>query len=272
MKIFLPVLLFIAQFGFSQISLEHTYNNHKTHSVRISMIDENNTVYYMLDDINDEIRVYNLDNTLLKTMTVPSAVRNGRSYIRVIHLTKYLFDSDEEYEYLISFSNTSGSTHYYSCYILNEDGTVLLDGSNFIASATTNQFGGVNNDGIIKKDNGDVKIVLSNFNPDSSINKTQVYSLPGVVYTLSKEAEIKFKSIAVVPNPTINKINLVYHGNVNDGEIIIYSQTGQLIKQVSIEKGTSNTKVDLSKFSTGTYYYQVYENGQKIGVKKVINN
>jgi len=271
MNKYLLILLLITQFVSAQITLDHTFTDHKSHSVRFSKIDNTNVVYYMLDDLTDTIKVYDLDNTLIKTIVIPSIVRNGRSYIRVVHLTKYLFDSDNEYEFVISFNNPGGSTHYFSCYVLNEDGTVLLDGSDFRVSSTTNESGGLNSEGLVKTASGDLKLLLSNFNPDSSINETRVYNLPGIDYNLSKGEEVKLLKMGVSPNPTINNKNTVYHDNLNDGKIIIYNKLGQLIKQIMVVEGSLETEIDLSKFSIGMYYYQLYDGGNKIGVKKVIN-
>lgn len=272
MKIKLLLLLaFTMQMSFSQITLENTYTGIKQFNFKVAKIDDANLVYYLLDDTNDQIKIYDTSHNLLSTLTVPSSVRNGRNYIRVNHLTKYLFDNDSEYEYSVAFYNASGSVNYYSCYVLNEDGTILLDGTDFDVNAALG-FGDVESQGLVKTIAGDLKFVMVNYNSNSVINECKVYSLPGSFYGLSNKDEVKLQRIGVAPNPTVNKVNTVYHNNLVNGKIIVYNDLGQLIKQISIKKGGLNTKVDLSQFSTGTYYYQVYEGGNKIGAKKVINN
>jgi len=243
----------------------------KSFTFRSAKIDATTVVYYYLDDTTDTVRIFDADHNPLTTLTIPSSVRNSRDYIRMGHLTKYLFDSDDEYEYSVSFFNGSGGTYFYSCYVLNEDGTILLDGSNFDINASVG-FGSVETQGIVETVAGDLKLVLSNLNSNTGINEAKVYSLVGVTHNLSKEEGLALGEIGVMPNPTVNKVNSVYHKNLVNGKIIVYNNLGQLIKQIRIKSGALNTKVDLSQFSTGAYYYQVYDGGNKIGVKKVINN
>jgi len=261
----------MCQITFSQITLENTYSSVKSYTFRSAKIDATTVVYYYLDDTTDTVKIFDANHNPLTTLTIPSSVRNSRDYIRMGHLTKYLFDSDEEYEYSVSFFNGSGGTYFYSCYVLNEDGTVLLDGTNFDINASVG-FGSVETQGIVKTAAGDLKLVLSNLNSNTGINKAKVYSLAGVTHNLSKAEELGLEKIGVMPNPTVNKVNTVYHNNLVNGKVIVYNNLGQLMKQISVKSGTLSTKVDLSQFSTGAYYYQLYDGGNKIGTKKVINN
>jgi len=269
-RLFLGALL-IFNISVSQITLENTYTNAKPFSFRIAQIDENTLVYYYLNENADTIEIFDLGHNSIKTITVPSAVRNSRNYIRALHLTKYLFDSDDEYEYSVSFFNESGSTFFYSFYVLNEDGTILLDGSDFDISSTvgSGQFDGTF--GIFKTLSGDLKLVLDRLNSDSSINEIQVYDLPGVNFELSiDENNPIFKNTKVAPNPTIQKRNTIYHNFLSQGKVIIYDEMGKRVKEIALDRSKKETKIDLSDQASGLYFYELYNGNDKIGEKKVL--
>jgi len=267
----LLLLILISFNSFGQITLEKTYTNVKQLHLRVAKIDPNTLVYYTLNDLIDQIEIFDINHTPIKTINIPANVRNGRGYIRVLHLSKFLFDTDDQYEYSVSFFNESGSTYFNSFYVLNEDGSVLLDGSNFDASPTVGS-GNLESYGIFKTQTGALKLVLSNFSSDTSINSYRIYGLPGETYELSLEERELENEMKVMPNPTISNQNVVYHGNINKGKIHIYSQSGRLLKTITIDPSQKESKIDISDFSSGIYFYQVYEGNQKVGIKKVIIN
>lgn len=263
---YLFVFLFTS-ISFSQITLEKTYSNVKTYNFKSVKLDDENFVYYSLNDIDDIIGVYDENHNLIKNISIPSAVKNGRDYIQVYHLSKYLFDLDDEFEYLVSFYEQSSTEYYYSSYVLNEDGTVLLDGTNFFISA--NGIPG----GLVKDLSGDYKLVLENLvNSDSSKNEVKVYALPGELYTLKTEEERSIKGLKVYPNPTLDKQNIIKHGYLNSGIVKVYNHLGQFVKEVDLKRNQGQTIINLAKYPSGLYHYQIFDGRKKIGKEKVLLN
>lgn len=224
----------------------------------------------MLNEDNDTIEVYDLGHNLLETIVIPSSVRNSRNYIRVLHLRKYLFDTD--YEYYISFFNESEATCFYSFYVLNQDGGILLDGRDFDVSFTvgSGRFDGTF--GVFKTLSCSLKLVLDRLNSDSSINEIRVYSLPGQDFELSVDNVDTGFSATIAPNPTRQKQNIVYLDFLDKGRVVNYDELGKEIKEVSLDRSKKQTKIDLSDQASGLYFYELYTGNRKIGEKKVLVN
>ncbi|PCJ89397.1 MAG: hypothetical protein COA57_02015 [Flavobacteriales bacterium] len=74
------------------------------------------------------------------------------------------------------------------------------------------------------------------------------------------------------PNPFKEKTTIKYFipNNVQNGRIVIFDNTGRLIKEVNIEKGFGELDVYASNLSTGIYTYSIIADEKVVDSKKMI--
>lgn len=63
-------------------------------------------------------------------------------------------------------------------------------------------------------------------------------------------------SISTYPNPVNDKVNIAFDQYLNDFDINIYSENGQLIKSINFDLANI-VEIDMSSFSNGIYYLKV---------------
>lgn len=90
----------------------------------------------------------------------------------------------------------------------------------------------------------------------------------GLTVNLSQFAE-DLKNVLVSPNPARDEIKIQFN-QFSGGTVSIYTLTGQLVYQTSVE-GNSKT-IDVSAFSKGTYVLVVENNFKRFGKKIVLEN
>lgn len=113
----------------------------------------------IIDYSLNEIKLYNLNHTLWKTITLPTIPGFDGYYYE--NISENLFDLDGQVECLIIFYNTN--TYLEQTVVLNEDGTLeFVKQNSFFES-------------IVKTENNDFKLIFK----DAVNNNKTIYSLPG---------------------------------------------------------------------------------------------
>ncbi len=78
------------------------------------------------------------------------------------------------------------------------------------------------------------------------------------------------KFITLYPNPTKNNtITIDNKSKLNISKIEIIDLTGKRIKQINV-LDSNNQTIDVSELNTGIYFISLFNNGEKIGNKKLI--
>ena len=74
------------------------------------------------------------------------------------------------------------------------------------------------------------------------------------------------------PNPFTESTTITYFipDNVINAQLLIYDYTGELVKEVKVERGLGEIKVFASDLSSGIYSYSLIAEGQVISTKKMI--
>jgi len=81
---------------------------------------------------------------------------------------------------------------------------------------------------------------------------------------LSNTDEARFEKINVFPNPTFDEITIQKEGEF---ETAIFNLQGQLVLEKQL---ISNQKINLSTLPKGIYFLHVFENGNTVGIEKII--
>ena len=220
--------------GNAQINLQHTFDGGYVSFAGGYVYNNDAGCYYTSSSItNGQVKLYNADFSLYKTINVPNA--------QVVNcVTRNLFNSDRKIEFYVYTYNTN--TGIFHSYLYNEDGTVIKD------------FGDGSSGGGVIKVNGQFKLFVNRLL--NSTYTTDIYSLPGTVSAVPSQNvnEMQFP----YPNPANSIITLPYQ--LKQGEISemhIYNISGKLIETKHIDFVFDKILLNVSNYPKGEYIYEV---------------
>jgi hypothetical protein len=229
----------------AQISLEHTYSGNSNNSsigfVNLSTSGDK----YVINDVSlNQIKLYNSNHSLWKTITIPTIPNTIGYYYQ--NISENLFNTDNQVECLIIYQ---GATILdYQVAVINENGTIAFSKQSAAFS------------GILKTANNNFKLLLNDM---ASYDKL-VYSLPGTSSNLGLPNGEAVGQVGVsYPNPTNQFITLPYDLNETNStaEMNIYNINGQIIESFNIDNSFNSILLDLSNYTAGTYRYNITVNG-----------
>lgn len=243
----------------AQITLEKTYNaigaNNTSFSFTLNCVYENTysskVVKYMsIDSRDNSFKIYNIDHSLNKSITIPPPTGYSLSIITLIS-TK-LFNSDDKIEFIVSYSKTTDGSSVYLMKLLNEDGITIKDFGN---SQSCQLFIGSDNKYKLLCTNP--KLVYTNYPTVYHIEYTnEVYSLGGIVSS-SISALQASPSENPYPNPSNTVINLPYQlSSGSSSTMNIFNLNGQLIEQKTIDSNFNNVLLRVETYKPGIYFFE----------------
>ncbi|MFN3403549.1 MAG: T9SS type A sorting domain-containing protein [Cytophagaceae bacterium] len=218
--------------------------------------------YAMMNQDNGELKLYNLNYSVFKTIAFPTIALqpNERIGFNLINVSDKLFDSNNKIECLVDFNihNSSNFTNRSFVYVYDEDGTVVFSKD----SATLGYVAIGGNDvvvqGIINTTNGAKMVIKNNKNADKSI---QFYSLPGTLMSTNTNQKIDKAGMLSYPMPNpasdMTKIEFELPEGERMGEILVYNQQGILMKSYIVDDTFGFLMLNSSDLSAGTYVYQM---------------
>lgn len=243
-KLFVAILLISNSIN-AQIILEKTYaGNSNNSSIGFVNLANSGGKYVINDVAQYQIRLYNLNHSIWKTIPVPSDPNSTAYYY--LNISENLFDLDAQVECLIAYAG--GSLQASQIAVINEDGNVLF-------SKIGSSFGG-----IFKLENNTFKMLFSDY---TNYNK-YVYSLPGTSINVGGPNGGEVGKVGrSFPNPSENIISLPYDLSAADGtgSMIIYNMNGQIVESFIVDKTFNNILLDISAYASGAYRYSISVNG-----------
>lgn len=255
--------LLIAVISKSQINLEAKYPAGMK-NLQLCNLTTGGYKYYYYDKINNQIKMYNPNHSIFKTISV-TLPPSGYNFSSLQFVSDNLFNTDNLIEFYIAYSY-SVSPFNIQKKIYNESNVLLL------SSNTTGNGAGAE----VININGSFKLKLPTNNGDSSI----VYSLPGTLpcdacggpTSIVKNNTTTNTMPNAYPNPTSTQITIPYTLTNNDtkGKINIYDINGKILREYIVDNTFENIILDTQEFSAGTYYYNLTTNSGVSEAKKII--
>ena len=244
----------------AQIALENEFSTQNFTSFQYTRLISNSTKYYLL--VNDSIKIFNIDQSVYKSFHIPGELLEVPFWI--YYVSDSLFDLNSKVEYLIQYSN--GITGSYNVKIFNEDGLEILSSDFQLHDGLV-----VELEKPIVNTPAGTKLVLRN----SSSNKVRIYSLPGTLpNSMPESGYYNINSVLsnAYPNPTneFTQINYKLPDNVNEGEIVIYDLSGNIIKVYQVNSSSGYITVSAMNLSAGTYLYNLRTKYGSIGSKRIV--
>lgn len=263
----------IASVMHSQITFSHKSTNCYLDKFHLS-----GYKYVQPDLVNNKVYIYNLNNTLFKTLNIPSTVYPKDN---VLSVSENLFDLDAGVEYAVqtkSIVNTSsGTTFYYASYVFDETGTTLFyrDSGMFISHSSANV---LENNGGFFYDGTSVKMKVNIY----TTGKSEYYNLPGslpcsgcssgIVNSISNGGtEVIGEDASFFPNPASDQLKLKYQlpPDYKNASVRIYDLSGRLIEQYQITDSFDFIYLPVN-FNNGMYLYSLVVDSKIIKNEKIV--
>jgi len=226
----------------AQINLEHTFNTSIGLSVNWFNTNSKGLMYYTdPDTITNQLKIYNEDYSLYKTVTLPRSI----GYRIIVNLvSEQLFNTDNSIEFVCVYYKMQSNIYQSSCKIYNENANIIKDFGTYSSYVYSE---------CINYPNRNAKLVLRQ---NSNSQVAEIYSLPGSMPTKTTELEVANVQSAY-PNPAKTVINLSYSlDNGQTSSMRIYKTTGQLIEQKQIDSAVDKIQLNVNSYQPGIYIYE----------------
>lgn len=246
--LFYVATLFVTNFVSGQLTLEHSFPSNQA----VNVFNDGEKVYYFITKFGEvgvpgesrnTIHIYNSDYSLYRTITFPwdTSYDSGIGFMGDYGISKYVFNTDDKFEFIVFTLNNS--TQQKKHFILNEDGEIIKDLSNYRTSYD------IYHDSL----NNVNKIKLNKI--DSSIAGVyEIYLLPTTELT-TKEIQ-RTNKLSAFPIPTNKILNVV---NPKNGayKIEIFDTSGKLVLNKNFAGSENKISVDVENLPKGIYVYKI---------------
>ncbi|HOW25535.1 MAG TPA: T9SS type A sorting domain-containing protein [Bacteroidales bacterium] len=235
--------------GVSQVNLETIYQV----SGALTQLEKSGFKYYVMDWTNVQCRLYNMDHSLWKavTLTVPT----GYYLYDIRYVSEHLFNTDDLVEMAVTYFyyEEAGQYYIYGSKIVNELGEelVVIPGASYFQVY----------------DAGDYGRKFLAYVYDYSVYpypvQTWVYDLPGGENSNSvMNPPASMGLPAPYPNPASSfvVINVELPDNPTNAEIQVMDLQGRMIKSYPITVGSKTYQLNISMYPKGVYLYRIVAN------------
>lgn len=235
----------------AQITLEHTFEGMTTFStIDLINYNGNSNHYICIDEVNNQVKLYNTDYSLYKTIN--SSVPAGYVISTASHFSASLFGNNKIAFLVIFISNLAENEKRQLLQLYDEDGLILKDFG----------YGGAFSNSIHKIPGGNYRLSVLRYNYSQSRYNTEIYSLPGKI--TSNNTPTQPDAIQPpYPNPAHSLITLPYQ--LAEGEsatMRVFNIQGGLVEQKQIDFVFDRVLLDVSHYMPGAYLYEV--NGKSL--------
>lgn len=215
------------------------------------------TKYLIRDMQNSQIKIYNLDHSIWKTINLPSVTNYAPNYSAFA--SEELFNPDSKLELAVYYYSTQPNVFLKKLLIIDENGNTL----NTIDSAGAMK--------VYNTGNNKYVAVLPTGNM-----KYSVYALPGTIPNgignglgLAKNIDLS----KPYPNPSTGgtvRIDYNIPEGINNAHLDIYTSSGIRLKSYNIDNTFSNLVINTSDLPPGTYFYNVVIEGDVSETQKIV--
>lgn len=246
-----------------QIQLEHTFN----YSATVTLINDNDYKYFLMDDLQNQCRIYNTDFTLFKTIVLD--VPSGSYLYDIRFVSQTLFNLDNNIEILYTYytwviTNEVTQEGYYAYYskVINEQGTVLLNAPGVLYSYV--------------KNTGQDEFSLFLYGYDYSVSPynmwTNIYSLEGSLYSAFIDDFNEINMGDAYPNPSDDYLYLTYVLPENSAlaNLVLTDIKGEVISRNPVDGFTNHIRINAGTLLPGTYLYYISDGKTRSQAKKII--
>lgn len=206
-----------------------------------------------------EMTLYNEDFSLYKNLEIRNIMReatNGFGWLydnnhKEFFVTQTFFNNDDLLEFVVSRPGTLSVLGYFA--IVNENGEVLFKDEG--------RFSG--------------KFMLFEIGEKRYFLARAIYTETDtfLIYEVTDGSNVSesspvLKKIGIFPNPATDHINITYSINKADSPIMtITNVSGQTVTTIMLDPNQKQYKLDVSRYTPGTYIYSYNNSSGKFIIK-----
>jgi hypothetical protein len=217
------------------------------------------------------IKLFNMNNSLFKTVTIPSTI----TVTNLSYVSENLFDLDNGLEFALASYNFPARLQ-----IVDETGTVLMTkDSAILVSSGWQPY--ENNSGIIS-DGNVTKMILRIQSSQTSDSRIDIYDLPGsltcqgcsptgTVTAISRNEGENGDDASFYPNPVTENMKLKYtlpHG-CTEAVIKVHDTQGRLVGDFTVTNDFDSLILP-SSYNNGLYLYTLIVAGKPVKTEKIV--
>ena len=239
--------------------------------------------FFQVNDVTNTITIYNTNNSLYKTINIPSYSASPGGAIGAagnnIYLSDNLFNTDTLIEYIWCYVDPS---NVFKLYVYNELGTPLFFRDSSYLSGGYDSYSIFQRVSAIFYDGSAVKMQIIR-GTSQGATKFEIYTLPGsipcedcsaagVLTGLGRsQGKIQQPDAQFYPNPVKDDLKLKYSipPNTKLAKIKIYDSTGKVIEEYRLSPSTDYILLP-SNYNNGLYIYSLEVDGQVVKNEKII--
>ncbi len=245
--IIIAAIILAARSAHAQITLEHTFPG--VSNFTTVLFSSNGTKYAAKDTGTNNLKLYNTDYTLWKTIPLP--IPTGNIIFNIALISDKLFNTDNQVELFASWRTTTAPITYYGA-IISETGSIIHDLGSSTIWASVSYIDGVH------------KLVVGNQNSSSF----KVYSVPGELpcghcgagsVGVPKIASTAGAAPMAMPNPASGIVTIIHGlpGSVENGIITVTAADGRSVGVFPILQGHNEVVINTEELSQGLYFFMV---------------
>ncbi len=259
MKSILTLVMLIAGISlFAQPVFEHTFSE----SAGIISLENLGEIYYSMDVVNKRCYIYDMDHTLLKSISLTTPT--GYYLVDIQHISEKLFNQDDLIELVYIYSKYNTEFYYYTfeTRLINENGTDVISiptGSGYTSVVETSGQG--------------KKFLVYEY--DYSVipyeTSTHVYSLPEATTKAVSHSLTQLQG-AAYPNPANRLINIPVSlpNGVSSGTLDLMDMNGRKVLSYPVSQAKGNVVLPTSQLKSGTYLYQINTIESVSEIRKIV--
>ncbi len=236
----------LVQQGISQLNLETVYQVSGT----LTQLEKSGPKYYVMDWTNVQCRVYNMDHSLWKTVTL--TVPSGYYLYDIRYVSEHLFNTDDLLEMAVTYFyyEEAGQYYIYGSKIVNELGTELavIPGASYVQEYDAGEYG--------RK----FLAYVYDYSVYPYPVQTWVYDLPGGEASNSIMNKGMTNSLPEpYPNPADSYVNIQYHlpEGTTGAELQVMDLQGRILKDYPIDSESETYLLDIRMYPKGVYLYRI---------------
>lgn len=251
MKQLLFALLLSPLAAGAQVTLEKSYAT--AYQTQVVYIENEGAKYFNVSDQHNKAYIYNADHSVWKTINLNLIGGVTHMHPTPALVSKYLFDSDAEIEFLVTYY--VGATSYTD--LINEDGTLIKRFNNCVYADLLH----VNNDWKL----------LATISGSSHVY-TDVYALPGQYTGILPQDGKESPEASLYPNPVETSATLRYSlpNGTHTGSIKVYNSAGAMVRNYTVSSQHDNILIYKNELPAGVYTYSVSAPGYQAVADKFI--
>lgn len=237
------ILLFVTTLLSAQIVHEQTFE----FSGNLVEISEGEYKIYIMDDVNNQCRIYNTDYSLWKTISLN--VPDGKFLYNIKFVSKNLFNTDDNIELLYIVSEYIDASYYeYTIIVADETGTELLNVPKGVVSKI-----------IATGDNSKLVIWTYDYSSYPYVVSTKFYSVVGNIPNFTEENNKDFYSSLPYPVPATNSVTIPYTLNkkTETAELKIFDTNANEIEKFIVDGFFNKFILNTTKYKNGIYFYKI---------------